>query len=140
MKITISKYLSPFIATLCMSFVLPPASVYAGYLIPVEPACNACQPACVCRPACKPSCKAKKPHRKKPVVHHIKRHHCVSHSTVVRSPCYYRAREYVEFRSGPYIPCGGRWADLEADNYYFASDRSTGDDDPMINPDMNIDY
>lgn len=137
MKITISKYVSPLIATLCLSFMLAPASVYAGYLIPVGAPCISCQPCC---PVCKSSCRAKKPHRKKPVIHHyIKRHPC-TYRKIVRRPCYscYRAREYVEFRSGPYVPCGGRWADLDADYYYFASDRSTGDDDPMINPDMNI--
>jgi hypothetical protein len=139
MKIKISKYVSPLIATLCFSIALPPASVYAGFLIPVESACVSCRTTCACRPTCKTSCKVKKPQRKKHVVrHHVIKRHCTYRAV---SPCYFRPREYVEFRSGPYVPsCGGRWADLESDNYYFASDRSTGDDDPMVNPDMNIDY
>lgn len=142
-KIKISKWFSPFLAILCINFMLAPTNSYAGYLVPVQAGCSSCQPACDCYPVCTQHFKSK--HKISHHKHHIKKHFypkhhlCSRDGVVIRTACAYPIHEYVEFRRGPYASCGGYWADLDQDYYYYPPDMATGDDNAMIYPDMNID-
>jgi hypothetical protein len=137
-RTTVSKLVTPFIATICISLIMPYTNAYADYLVKVVPAGFDC-----CTPPCRPCCPTYKKHYK-PKPHYKKRHHvkhkqyrCHRYATV-RAACHYVPQhEIVEFRRG--APCGGgRYVNLN-DDYCYAPDMSTGDDDPMVYPGMNID-
>jgi len=114
---------------------------YAGYLVPVQTGSSSCLPAGDCYPVCThcSKCKHKIKHHKpiKKIYH--KHRHCNRNGVIIRTTCAYPIHEYVEFRSGPNTSCGGCWADLDQDYYYYPPDMATGDDNAMIYPDMDID-
>jgi len=154
--IKINKLVFSMIAGCILTIALPINSARADYLVRVVPVAYAAPGVVYAAPTAYRGCvrcscgrwrcyNKRHVHKRLPVKHkyrHYQRARCYTASCA--SPCYRRPcapqPDFVTFYNGP-APAvrGARWVSPCQYDYPYDPDMSTGDDDPVVYPGMDID-